>query len=88
MLDSEIKVMKPDSLPATLRTLPQTLQITNEKAVVLILSMHTLMKEYISVGSNDESGFAAKFPETFPKKVKVFLFKMMREVVEESKSYY
>ena len=46
------------------------------------------MKEYISVGINDEAGFAAQFPETFPKKVKVFLFKMMREVAEESKAYY
>ncbi len=88
MLDSEIKVIKPDNLPAILRNLPGTLQITNEKAVVLILSMHALMKEYISNGMTDEQSFAAKFPDTFPKKVKVFLFKMMREVAEESKSYY
>ncbi len=80
MLDSEIKVIKPDDLPGCLKSLPGTLQITNEKAVVLILSMHALMKEYVASGINDEGAFAAKFPETFPKKVKVFLFKMMREV--------
>ena len=88
MLDSEIKVIKPDDLPTCLRTLPSVMKITNEKAVVLILSMHALMKEYISVGMSDEGAFAARFPESFPKKVKVFLFKMMREIAEEAKVYY
>ena len=88
MLDSEIKVLKPDDLPECLKSLPSVMKITNEKAVVLILSMHALMKEYISVGKEDEAAFAARFPETFPKKVKVFLFKMMREVAEEAKAYY
>ena len=50
ILDSEIKVMKPDTLPPSLRGLPQTLNITNEKALVLILSLHALLKEYIAVG--------------------------------------
>ena len=88
MLDSEIKVLKPDDLPASLKTLPSQLKITNEKAVVLILSMHALMKEYISVGMADEGAFAARFPESFPKKVKVFMFKMMREVADSAKLYY
>ena len=80
-------MLKPDTLPPTLRTLPQTLSITNEKALVLILSLHALLKEYISIGMTDENEVAEKFPEDFPKKIKTFLFKMMREVAEPSKVY-
>ena len=50
MLDSELKVLKPDTLPPSLRSLPKTLSITNEKALVLILSLHALLKEYIAIG--------------------------------------
>ena len=50
ILDSEIKVLKPDTLPPSLRKLPETLGITNEKALVLILSLHALLKEYIAIG--------------------------------------
>ena len=85
MLDSEIKVIKSDELPATLKQLPSTLNITNEKAVVLILSLHTLMKDYYTC---DEETLAGKFPESFNKKIKTFLFKMMREVADSSKHYY
>lgn len=85
MLDSEIKVIKSDELPATLKQLPTTLNITNEKAVVLILSLHTLMKDYYTC---DEETLADKFPESFNKKIKTFLFKMMREVADSSKHYY
>ena len=58
ILDSEIKVLKPDTLPPSLRSLPQTLNITNEKALVLILSLHALLKEYIAVGMQDENALA------------------------------
>ena len=88
LLDSEIRSIKPDSLPAVLRTLPSQLGITNEKAIVLILSLHALMKEYISVGQQDEAAFNSNFPEGFNKKIKTFLFKMMREVVDSTKNYY
>ena len=87
VLDAELKVLKPDTLPPSLRTLPQTLEITNEKALVLILSLHALLKEYISVGMQDENELASRFPESFPKKIKTFLFKMMREVAEPTKVY-
>ena len=87
VLDAELKVLKPDTLPPSLRSLPQTLEITNEKALVLILSLHALLKEYISVGMSDENELAEKFPEDFPKKIKTFLFKMMREVAESTKLY-
>jgi len=46
---------------------------------VLILSLHSLMKDYIA---NDEETMVARFPEKFNKKMKVALFKMMREVSE------
>ena len=87
MLDAELKVLKPDTLPPSLRNMPQTLGITNEKALVLILSLHALLKEYIAIGMQDENELAAKFPEEFRKKIKTFLFKMMREVAEPSKVY-
>ena len=60
------------------------MNITNEKAVVLILSLHALMKEYIS---NDEDVVLGRFPETFNKKIKSFLFKIMREVSTSAKQY-
>ena len=53
----------------------------------MILSLHALLKEYISIGMQDENELAAKFPAEFPKKIKTFLFKMMREVAEPSKVY-
>ena len=87
VLDSELKVLKPDTLPPSLRSLPQTLGITNEKALVLILSLHALLKEYIAVGMMDENELAEKFPESFPKQIKKFLFKMMREVAEPNRAY-
>ena len=62
MTDSEVKVLKPDTLPGLLRQLPSQLEITNEKAVMLILSLHALMKEYIAVGMTDEESLASRFP--------------------------
>ena len=84
-LDSEIKVLKPDTLPESLKSLPQTLGITNEKALMLILSLHAFGKEYIAL--QDEAALSEKMPEDFPKKIKTFLFKMMREVNEQNKGY-
>jgi hypothetical protein len=88
MTDSEVKVIKVDAMPAVLRQLPEQLSITNEKAVMLILSLHTLMKEYIAVGKDDEEAFAGRFPESFAKKMRVFLFKTMRSVADDCKSYF
>ena len=85
LLDSQLKVIRSDDLPGVLKNMPATLQITNEKAVVLILSLHSLLKEYIA---NDEETVVARFPEKFNKKLKVVLFKMMREVSEQAKQYY
>ena len=85
LLDSELKVIRSDDLPGVLKTMPATLQITNEKAVVLILSLHSLLKDYIA---NDEETVVERFPPKFNKKLKVVLFKMMREVSEQAKQYY
>jgi len=88
MTDSEVKVLKPDSLPGLLRQLPSQLEITNEKAVMLILSLHALMKEYIAVGMQDEESLASRFPSTFNKKIMSFMFKTMRSCAEDCKQYY
>ena len=84
MLDSELKVMRVDDLPGVLKQIPSTLGITNEKAVVLILSLHALLKEYIA---HEEETIAERFPDDFDKKLKKLLFKMMREISEQAKSY-
>ena len=84
LLDNQVKVLKSDDLPGVLKSLPTTLSITNEKAVVLILSLHALMKEYIAT---DEEHVLSRFPETFSKKIKSFLFKMMREISTSAKQY-
>ena len=44
-----------------------------------------MMKDYLST---DEQSLAERFPEDFPKKIKSFLFKIMREVAEQTKTYY
>lgn len=54
--------------------------------MVLILSLHALMKEYLSL--EDEEALGSRFPATFAKKIKSLLFKMMREIAEETRSYY
>eukprot|EP00352_Strombidinopsis_acuminata_P008007 CAMPEP_0176356138 /NCGR_PEP_ID=MMETSP0126-20121128/13799_1 /TAXON_ID=141414 ORGANISM="Strombidinopsis acuminatum, Strain SPMC142" /NCGR_SAMPLE_ID=MMETSP0126 /ASSEMBLY_ACC=CAM_ASM_000229 /LENGTH=158 /DNA_ID=CAMNT_0017709097 /DNA_START=18 /DNA_END=494 /DNA_ORIENTATION=- len=86
-LDSEIQVIDADNLPGTLRSLPKQLKISNDKAMTLILSLQALIKEYIAVGMSDENVLAQKFPEGFKKSIKTFLFKMMREVAEDTKMY-
>ena len=77
MLDSDLKVLRADDLPGILRQIPQTFGITNEKAVVLILSLHALVKEYIA---HDEETIAGRFPDEFDKKLMKLMFKMMREI--------
>ena len=87
-LDSEITTLKSENLPASLKSIPATLSITNEKALVLISSLHNLMKEYIGSGSMlDENILAGKFPGTFKKKLKGVLFKLLREHAPAAKKY-
>ena len=45
----------------------------------MIVSLHNLMKEYIGTSMMDENVLAQKFPPTFKKPMKTFLFKIMRE---------
>ena len=88
-LDSELSCLKGENLPAVLKQLPATLSITNDKALVLVSSLHNLMKEYIGSGAMlDENILASKFPTTFKKQLKVFLFKMLREHAPASKKYF
>ena len=53
--------------------------------MVLILSLHNLLKIYLA---NDEQTVLENFPEGFNKKMRTALFKMMREVAEDSKRHY
>jgi len=46
------------------------------------------MKEYIGTAMLDENVLAAKFPLTFKKQLKTFLFKMMREIAPRTKKYF
>lgn len=88
ILDSEIYTLKSDNLPASLKSIPKTLNISNDKALILILSLHNLMKEYIGTSMMDENVLAAKFPTTFKKQLKSFIFKMMREFAPQTKKYF
>ena len=78
-LDSELFTLTSETLPQSIKSLPATLSITNEKALTLVISLHNLMKEYIGTSMLDENILASKFPATFKKPLKTFLFKMMRE---------
>ena len=53
----------------------------------MIISLHNLLKEYISTSMEDETVLAEKFPEDFKKSLKSFLFKAMREVAPTCKQY-
>lgn len=46
------------------------------------------MKEYIGTAMLDENVLAQKFPPTFKKALKTFLFKMMREFAPRTKKYF
>ena len=79
--------IKGDNLPESLRKLPTALGISNEKAQILVLSLHALMKQYIATAMTDETVLAEKFPEGFKKSIKSFLFKAMREAAPMMKKY-
>ena len=88
ILDSEIYTLKSENLPTSLKNIPKTLSISNDKALILIISLHNLMKEYIGTSMMDENILASKFPPTFKKQLKTFLFKMMREYAPRTKKYF
>jgi hypothetical protein len=86
-VDSELSTLKGENLPEALQKLPSTLGISNEKALILIVSLHNLLKEYIATSMQDETILAEKFPADFKKQLKSFLFKNMREVAPLTKTY-
>ena len=90
ILDSELMCSKGENLPgSSLRAIPSTLGVSNDKALVLVVSLHNLMKEYIGSGAMlDENILAAKFPPTFKKQLKSFLFKLLREHAPAAKRYF
>ena len=86
-LDSDIKVLKGDNLPDVLKKIPETLAISNEKASILVLSLHNMLKQYVATSMLDETILLGKFPEEFKKEHKKFLFKAMREVAPLTKTF-
>ena len=42
-MSSDLAVIKSDNLPEHLKNLPQTLQISHDKTLVLIVSLHNLL---------------------------------------------
>jgi hypothetical protein len=86
-LDSEANMLKGDNLPSVLKAIPSQFGISNEKANILILSLHSLLKIYISNASLDETVLADVFPADFKKSLKSFLFKSMRDISPLSKTY-
>jgi hypothetical protein len=62
-LDSELHLLKGDNMPETLKQLPATMQLSNEKTQILIVSLHNLFKQYIGTSMLDETILAEKFPE-------------------------
>ena len=79
LLSSDLAVLTSENLPLSLKQVPKTLNIANDKALVLLVSLHNLMKEYIGTSMLDENILANKFPQTFKKPLKSLLFKVMRE---------
>ena len=86
-LDSDVSLLKGDNLPEVLKQLPTTLSINNEKASILVMSLHNLLKQYVATSMIDETILLAKFPEDFKKEHKKFLFKAMREVAPLTKTF-
>ena len=88
-LSSDMAAVKADNLPECLRTIPQTLQLSHDKSLVLIRSLHHLMVQYLAVclPAQDEAPLADAFPEEFDKGVKKFLFKKMREAAPLCKEH-
>lgn len=62
-----MSMMKGEHLPDALKKIPSTLGISNEKALILIVSLHNLLKEYIATSMMDETVLAEKFPPDFKK---------------------
>ena len=88
-LSSDTAAVKADNLPECLKTIPEKFGLSHDKSLVLIVSLHHLLMQYMAVclPAQDESLLAAQFPETFDKSLKKFLFKQMREVAPLTKEY-
>jgi hypothetical protein len=60
-------MIKGDNLPDALKKIPGSLGISNEKALILIVSLHNLLKEYIATSMIDETILSEQFPPDFKK---------------------
>ena len=63
-LRSDITQLKADNLPECLKKIPETLQLSQEKTLTLIISLHNLLMEYVAicVPTQDETLLAEKLP--------------------------
>ncbi len=71
-LRSDISQLNADNLPESLKKIPESLQLSQEKALTLIVSLHNLLMEYVAVcvPTQDETLLAEKLPETMQKQLK------------------
>lgn len=88
-LRNDVTLMNQNNLPETLKKIPESLSLTQEKALTLIISLHNLMMQYMAlcVPTQDETVLAEKLPEAMQKQVKTFLFKQMRAAAPLTKNY-
>ena len=88
-LSGDLQAVKADNLPDTLKNIPETLSLTHDKSLVLIVSLHNLLMQYIALclPTQDESVLMQSFPEEFDKNLIKFLFKKMREVAPLCKEH-
>ena len=71
-LRSDISQLNADNLPESLKKIPESLHLSQEKALTLIVSLHNLLMEYVAVcvPTQDETLLAEKLPETMQKQLK------------------
>ena len=88
-LRTDVTQMNSENLPDSLKKIPEQLNLSQEKALTLIVSLHNLLMEYMAlcVPTQDETLLADKLPETMQKQVKTFLFKQMRQCAPLTKTY-
>ena len=88
-LSVDVASVKADNLPEILKSLPEKLGISQDKSLVLIVSLHHLLLQYLGVclPAQDEGPLVEAFPEDFDKSVKKFLFKQLREWAPLSKEH-
>ena len=68
-LHNDITLIKSDNMPDSLKKIPETLGLSQDKALTLIVSLHNLLLNYIALclPTQDETILAEKMPEEMKK---------------------